>query len=77
MEVHNVKPKKEIRDLIFGKPVDVSKLPKTPLNYVKVLYVEKTKRGYDHEVGESPDLEFIHRLDELISKSGEKILYFG
>jgi hypothetical protein len=77
MEVHNVKPKKEIRDLIFGKPVDLAKLPKTPpLDYVKVLYVEKTDSGYDHEVGESPDWEFIHRLDDLIHKFGRERLSF-
>jgi hypothetical protein len=77
-EVHYVQPKKEIRDLVLGKPVSLKNLPKVePLNSVPVLFVEKKPFGYDHKVGNSPDREFIDRMQELIDKKGRRLIYMG
>jgi len=86
-EYHNVQPGKEIRNLVMGEPdVDVSKLPRMKIGRtyrVPVLFVEKVKGGlfrkdkYTHEVGKSPDAEFIEKLQSLIDELGQEMLYMG
>lgn len=86
-ECHNVQPKKEVRRLIMGEAdIDVSKLPKMEMGgiyTVPVLFVEKVKGGvfrkekYTHEIGNSPNTEFIDKLQNLIDELGQEVLYTG
>lgn len=76
-EKHNVLPKKEIRDFIFGKLADVSNLPKMlPLNYPAVYYVGKKDSEYDHEIGSSADMEFIEKFQRIVDK-GQSTISMG
>ena len=82
-EYHKVQPRKEIRELVMGKDVDISKLPRREtgdMNAIPILFVEKRKGlfkkdTYTHKIGESADTEFIEKLQNLIDKFGQKILY--
>jgi hypothetical protein len=71
---HFVQPKKEIRDLVLGKPLNLKKLPRMKyLDSVPVLYVEKGLFGYNHNIGKSPDWEFINKLKELVDKKSTRL----
>lgn len=36
--------------------------------YLMVLYVEKTEKGYTHEIGAKPDTEFIEKLEKIVKR---------
>ena len=42
----------------------------------RIMFVERTPEGYDHKQGESPDENWIAKLDKLI-KGSQDILYMG
>lgn len=36
--------------------------------HLMVLYVEKTEKGYTHQIGTKPDTEFIGKLETILKK---------
>jgi hypothetical protein len=73
MQEHLVQPTNEEREIVLSaNPKNVSGTfigtrGLQSFREVKILYVEKLESGgYTHQIGTSPDTEFINKLEEII-----------
>ncbi len=68
---HFVQPTEREREIIMSAdPSQASgreRLTRSLMEEVRILYVEKTSRGYTHEVGTEPDTKFIEKLERILS----------
>lgn len=71
---HNLLPPRRARDAVMAADPD-----KATTNIIRwrgqrpeilsLYFVEKTKEGYNHKIGNVPDIEFINKLNKIISNT--------
>ena len=76
MTEHLVQPNENEREIVMA--ADPSKatgilagtlsISKEIPEEVLIMYVEKTESGYTHQTGIKPDVEFINKLEAILSK---------
>jgi len=73
---HLVQPNEKEREIIMSAdPEKASFNNVSPANlqhlddeqFYKILYVEQTQTGYTHKAGTMPDIEFINKLETILS----------
>jgi hypothetical protein len=81
MTEHLVQPTERERQAVMAANSDKASSKKIQTRgrpeIIQVMYVEKTDRGYTHNIGTRPDTEFIEKLETLIGNKGEPLMTFG
>ena len=74
---HKVQPNVNERSIIMnlsadkvrGRIIQTRSVSGGSIDGVPILYVEKTEKGYSHNVGEDVDWRFVEKLDSLLTNS--------